>query len=74
MIRLAKKSNYTSNNSPNKAESDRENRKKSEMSIHDFNDVNWVPMSRNQKTRRPINLNSKFFHLVGIQKGYPIIG
>ena len=32
----------------------------SDMSNHEFNDVNWVPMSRNQKTRKPINPTSKY--------------
>ena len=32
----------------------------SDMSNHEFNDVNWVPMSRNQKTRKPINPTSNY--------------
>ena len=69
MIRFAKKSNYTNTNSSNnnvpsmKTEIDvRKSRKipASDMSNHEFNDVNWVPMSRNQKTRKPINPTSKY--------------
>ena len=32
----------------------------SDISNHEFNDVNWVPMSRNQKTRKPINPTSNY--------------
>ena len=34
-----------------------------DMSNHEFNDVNWVPMSRNQKTRKPINPTSNYLIL-----------
>ena len=69
MIRFAKKSNYTNTNSSNnnvpsmKTEIDvRKSRKipASDISNHEFNDVNWVPMSRNQKTRKPINPTSNY--------------
>ena len=69
MIRFAKKSNYTNANSSNnnvpsmKTEIDvRKSRKipASDMSNHEFNDTNWVPMSRNQKTRKPINPTSNY--------------
>ena len=72
MIRFAKKSNYTNTNSSNnnvpsmKTEIDvRKSRKipASDMSNHEFNDVNWVPMSRNQKTRKPINPTSNYLIL-----------
>ena len=64
-IRFAKKSNSNDNNNMSKkmTEIDRKWRNissSSEMPVQEFNDVNWVPMTRNQKTRRPINPSSKY--------------
>ena len=87
MIRFAKKSNYTNanhnnNNVPSSMKTEIDTRKSrkipaSDMSNHEFNDVNWVPMSRNQKTRKPINPTSnylifyKFYNwTIGYLSGY----
>ena len=86
MIRFAKKSNYTNTNNSNnnvpsmKTEIDvRKSRKipASDMSNHEFNDVNWVPMSRNQKTRKPINPTSNyliFYKFYNWTIGYVVVG